>query len=70
MFFFFIFFKLLLLYFIFLLGTAFLDFLEQQKRRPSTTSLDGDQELLNKLRTNVMENTGITESKFPPDFAQ
>lgn len=54
----------------FFITKAFLEFVDKQKRCPSSSALEGDTELLNNLRKQVIESTGINDSKFAEDFSE
>ena len=54
----------------FLDPAVLLEFLEQQKRSPATSSLDSDTTQLSELRKKMLESAGLNDNKLPEDFTQ
>ncbi|KAL8619613.1 hypothetical protein ACOMHN_019668 [Nucella lapillus] len=54
----------------FFITKVLLDFMEQQKRSPLTSSMEDDSKQLSTLREQYLQSSGISEAKLPQDFTQ
>ncbi|KAK7104023.1 SUMO-activating enzyme subunit 1-like [Littorina saxatilis] len=54
----------------FFITKVLLEFLEQQKRRPASSSLEGDKKQLSNLRKQTLDTSGVSDNKMPEDFTE